>query len=81
VTPPVETALNGATGVSAGASELGHHLGMVFVEFDYGTDIFTAPPDCEREPHHGEQLPQGITLVLAISSVTMGQIMPGSVGR
>ena len=71
---PVETALNGAPGVEVVRSVASPGLGMVFVEFDWNTDVYRAR-QLTAEKLQTVAMPQGITPQLGPISSIMGQIM------
>jgi Cu/Ag efflux pump CusA len=73
---PIETAVNGATDVRRVRSASLQGFSFVWVEFDWGTDIFKARQIVsEKMVMLGGSLPGGVTPILAPQSSVMGEIL------
>src|SRR5690242_10857401 len=82
VTFPLESAVLGATGVQSVRSQSGPGLSVVYVDFDWSTNIYLARQVVqERLGALGENLPEGVKPQMAPISSIMGQVIVAGMYR
>ncbi|MDE6295317.1 MAG: efflux RND transporter permease subunit, partial [Muribaculaceae bacterium] len=75
VTYPIETALNGTVGVRRLRSQSSHGFSVVWVEFDWDTDVYRARQNVS-ERLAGVELPKGVSApVMGAQTSVLGEVL------